>query len=146
MEFAVKRFEELTLEELYEILRLRVDVFVVEQDCPYPEIDGIDYDSIHVFSMENGRVTAYLRYYESDVCMRIGRVIAAERGKGHGKELMTKGIDLIRTTTDADRIVLGAQVVAMGFYESLGFRACSEPYDEDGIMHITMSLQLNKEK
>ncbi len=146
MEFSVKRFEELTLQELYEILRLRVDVFVVEQNCPYPEIDGVDYDSVHVFAMENGRVMAYLRYFESDGCMRIGRVITTERGKGHGRDLMLKGIDLIRENTDARRIVLGAQVVAMGFYESLGFEACSEPYDEDGIMHITMELSLNKEK
>ncbi len=138
MDFVVKRFAELSLTELYEILRLRVDVFVVEQNCPYPEIDGIDYDSVHVFAMENGRVTAYLRYFESEGCIRIGRVITAERGKGHGKELMMKGIELISRNTDARRIVLGAQVVAMGFYESLGFEACSDPYDEDGITHIIM--------
>lgn len=141
MELKVKTFSQLSNTELYAILKLRVDVFVVEQSCPYPEIDGRDEDSLHVWLEEDGEIMAYLRVLDRGVeseYVAIGRVIAARRRQGLGSEIMKAGIRVAQEHFHAEAIYLEGQVYAQGFYESLGFRQISEPYLEDNIPHIKM--------
>lgn len=141
MELKVKSFTQLSNTELYAILKLRVDVFVVEQACPYPEVDGRDEDSLHVWLEEDGEILAYLRVLDRGVeseYVAIGRVIAARRRQGLGSEIMKAGIRVAQEHFHAEAIYLEGQVYAQGFYESLGFRQISEPYLEDNIPHIKM--------
>lgn len=141
MELKVKTFAQLSNTELYAILKLRVDVFVVEQACPYPEIDGRDEGSLHVWLEEDGEILAYLRVLDRGVeseYVAIGRVIAARRRQGLGSEIMKAGIRVAQEHFHAEAIYLEGQVYAQGFYESLGFRQISEPYLEDNIPHIKM--------
>lgn len=141
MELKVKTFAQLSNTELYAILKLRVDVFVVEQACPYPEIDGRDEGSLHVWLEQDGEILAYLRVLDRGVeseYVSIGRVIAARRRQGLGSEIMKAGIRVAQEHFHAEAIYLEGQVYAQGFYESLGFRQISEPYLEDNIPHIKM--------
>ena len=138
---SVKHFTELGAEELYEILKLRVDVFVVEQSCPYPEIDGRDQDAWHVSLREGGRLFAYLRVLpRGEGEAAIGRVLAVERRRGFGTKVVEEGIRVAREKLGAGRIYLEAQTYARGLYEKLGFRPCGEEFLEDGIPHIPMEL------
>ncbi|WP_370943358.1 GNAT family N-acetyltransferase [Amycolatopsis sp. cg5] len=128
--------DRLTAAQLYEILRLRVDVFVVEQECPYPEIDGRDLlpTTQHLWTEGFG---SYLRVLaDPDGVSRIGRVVTAKfaRGKGLAGELMKAALDHIG---DADS-VLDSQTYAAGFYAKFGFVPEGEEFLEDGIPHITM--------
>ena len=137
MDFTVKHFSELTNEELYDILRLRVNVFVVEQECPYPEIDGNDSCAYHVFHRgEDGALDAYLRVLPQ------GGVISMKRRCGLGSELMRKGIEVAKEKFGADRLTIEAQTYARKFYEGVGFRQTSEEFLEDGIPHIEMQLEI----
>lgn len=142
MELIVKYFEELTVHELYEILRLRVSVFVVEQQCPYQEIDGLDQRSIHVFMTDAGKIQAYLRVVDRGVAGEawLGRVIAVKRRCGLGSRIMNAGIEIAKDRLHAQMIRVEAQTYAKPFYESLGFRQASEAFLEDGIPHIEMKL------
>ncbi|ORT99943.1 GCN5-related N-acetyltransferase [Anaerovibrio sp. JC8] len=136
-----KRFSELANIELYKILKLRVDVFVVEQKCPYKEIDDLDQDAIHVWYEEDGQIQAYLRVMDRGVeneHVSIGRVIAVKRRCGIGSRILTDGIEIAEKVFAADKIYLEAQVYAKGLYEKNGFKQVSEPYDIDGIPHIKM--------
>ena len=143
MELKVKRFDELSLDELYKILKLRVDVFVVEQQCPYGEIDGNDQEAIHVWYEDEERIIAYLRVMDKGVeseYTSIGRVIAMERRKGYGTGILKEGIEVARTYFKADSIYLEAQVYAKGLYEKCGFQAISDELVLDGIPHVRMIL------
>lgn len=145
MELCVKRFGELTKEELYAILKLRVSVFVVEQNCPYMELDDRDQAAIHVFLRENGEILAYLRVMDRGVnseYVSIGRVIAAKRRCGLGSAVLRAGIQTAEEKFGADRIYLEAQTYARGLYEKQGFRQSSKEFLEDGIPHIKMMLEL----
>lgn len=145
MEFVIKKYEELTVDELYEILKARINVFVVEQNCPYPELDDKDKRAYHVWLKENGIIKAYLRVLNAGVSYEeasIGRVLTTERGKGYGEKIFTKGIEIAREKLNADKIRIGAQLYAKGFYERFGFRQISDKYLEDGIYHIEMILEL----
>lgn len=138
-------FEELSGTELYEIIKLRVDVFVVEQKCPYPELDNLDQRCLHLAYRENGKVLAYARLVPAGVkydIPSIGRVIVQPdaRGRGLAKLLVAKCIDVIRSEWDAQEIQLQGQVYLQNFYQSFGFEPISEIYDEDGIPHIDMKL------
>ena len=145
MELKIKRFGELSNSELYAIMKLRVDVFVVEQRCAYAELDGRDQAALHVFLQDGGEVAAYLRvlprgaYFEDAAA--IGRVIAARRGEGLGAEILRAGIEAARSLTGGERIRIEAQSYAMGFYERAGFTRCSDEFDEDGIPHVQMVLE-----
>ncbi len=144
MQVYVKAFEELSPAELYAILRLRVEVFMLEQKCLYPDLDGLDRQALHVWLSEDGELAAYLRLLPRGVRsedVMIGRVIAVRRGCGLGAQVMREGIRAARERLGADRICLEAQVYAQGFYEKLGFRRVSEPFDEDGIPHVKMLLE-----
>ena len=144
-EIVCKSFHELTVDELYDILSLRVDVFVVEQKCAYRELDDIDKKAMHVFMMEDGKIVSYLRYFkgEGDV-IQIGRVVSRIRKHGYASAVLAKAIAQIKEMPGISAIVLEAQVYAVTFYEKTGFVVVSEPFDEDGIMHVRMERTLNQ--
>ena len=137
-----KTFHELTVDELYELLRVRSDVFVVEQDCVYQDLDCDDQKSIHLWLTDGDKVVALCRVCPAGTHMEeisIGRVITTERGKGYGKRIMLEGIKAARQFFNAKRIDLEAQEYARGFYKQVGFRQSSEPFILDGIPHIRMT-------
>ncbi|GAA1991679.1 GNAT family N-acetyltransferase [Amycolatopsis minnesotensis] len=139
MSLLERRGPELTAEQLYEILRLRSQVFVVEQESLYADIDGRDLvaDTRHLWFAGPSGVDSYLRVLaEPDGGARIGRVVtaAAARGRGLAGKLMEAALDLVGSAP----CVLDSQVYAQGFYAKFGFVAEGEPFDEDGIDHITM--------
>lgn len=143
MELHVKRFDELSAAELYAILKLRVEVFMLEQRCLYPELDGLDRDALHVWLSDNDGVAAYLRILGRGMrseYVTIGRVIAVRRRGGLGTQVMREGIRAARERLGADSIYVEAQTYAQHFYGRLGFRRISEPFDEDGISHVKMLL------
>ena len=143
MNLHIKTFEQLSSTELYEILKARSAVFVVEQTCPYQDIDGGDYESLHVYLEEEGKILAYLRCYEQDEhTVRIGRVLTMERGKGLGRPLMEAGIQAVREHYKANSVYIEAQCYAIGFYNKFGFEVCGEEFLEDGIPHVPMTLDL----
>lgn len=144
MNLNVKYFEELTTKELYEILKSRAEIFVVEQDCIYQDLDGIDYRSLHVFYEEDGSVIAYLRAYEKEdepEVVQVGRVLTLEHGKGLGAKILKEGIEIIQKKMRPQSIYIEAQCYAIGFYEREGFQVCSESFLEDGIPHVQMRLE-----
>jgi ElaA protein len=141
MKLCIKRFYELSVEELYAILKLRVNVFVVEQNCPYPELDDRDQEAVHVWLEDMNGIHAYLRIMDRGVeseHVSIGRVIAAERHKGLGTRILSEGARIAKDMFQADTIYLEAQVYAIPFYQSLGFEVVSEEFLEDGIPHVKM--------
>lgn len=148
MELIVKRFEELTVEELYEILRIRVAVFVVEQQCPYQELDDRDRQSFHVYLKDDDGILAYLRVVDRGVSfdeVSIGRVIALKRRCGLGSKILSEGIRVAKHRLKAEVIRIEAQTYAKALYEKQGFRQVSEEFLEDGIPHIQMVLTCNAE-
>jgi len=143
MELIVKQYEELTRDELYEILMLRVQVFVVDQTCPYLEVDGRDQKSWHVYLRDESGIQAYLRVLEKGAAfdeVAIGRVIARKRRQGLGTRILQEGIKVARERLGADCIVLEAQTYCRGLYEKQGFRQTSEEFLDEGIPHIKMQL------
>ena len=136
-----KWFRELTAGELYEILRSRSEIFVVEQKCIYQDLDGMDDKALHVFCEEDGRVTACLRAFMRDAeTAQMGRVLTLKHGTGLGGELLKRGVREIRERMEPKRIYIEAQTYAIGYYEREGFRVCSEEFPEDGIPHVRMIL------
>ena len=139
-----KSFQELTTDELYELLRVRSEVFVVEQNCVYQDMDGDDQKSIHLWLTVNGKVVALARVCPAGTHMKeisIGRVITTERGKGYGKKIMLQAIEAATEHFGATLIDIEAQEYAKGFYESVGFRQSSETFMLDGIPHIKMTYR-----
>ena len=145
MELRIKRFQELTAEELYSILRLRVGVFVVEQQCPYQELDGLDLDALHIWLEDEEGIKAYLRVLgkgaESEYCA-IGRVIAVKRRCGLGSRIMREGVKAARDIFGAQEVYLEAQSYVRNFYERQGFVTISDEFLLDGIPHIKMLLKI----
>ena len=143
MELHVKQFSELTTEELYRLLLLRVSVFVVEQNCPYMELDYRDQDALHVWFEDQDGIRAYLRILDAGAVseyVTIGRVIAVKRRCGMGSRILSEGIRIAKEALGAEKIYVEAQVYAKGMYEKLGFRQISEEFLEDGIPHVKMLL------
>ena len=143
MQLYRKRFQELTTDELYRILKLRIDVFVVEQNCPYPETDDLDRDAIHVWMEDENGILAYLRVMDKGVeneYASIGRVIAVKRRCGLGSQILSEGIRAARDFFQAESIYLEAQAYAKEFYEKAGFRQISDVFLLDGIPHIKMLM------
>ncbi len=141
MEVRVKRYADLTRDELYEIIRLRIAVFVVEQNCPYMELDGRDREAMHVWLQDEDGIAAYLRVMDRGVeseHVSIGRVVSAKRRCGLGSRLLAEGIRVARECFGACSIYLEAQVYARPFYEKQGFHQVSGEFLEDGIPHIRM--------
>jgi ElaA protein len=137
-----KEFYQLTLAELYELLRVRSEVFVVEQNCAYQDLDGDDQQAIHLWMTVEGRVVALARVCPAGTHMKevsIGRVITTERGKGYGREIMLRAIEAAVSHFNAQLIDIEAQEYARGFYERVGFQQSSDPFILDGIPHIKMT-------
>lgn len=148
MDLVIKQFEELSTDELYEILKARVAVFVVEQNCAYQEIDNKDRYSYHIFLKDDTGVKAYLRVIDKGVSFEevsIGRVLTLKRGCGLGSKILAEGIKAAKERMNADRIKIEAQTYAKGFYAKAGFKQVSEEFLEDGIPHIQMVLELSDE-
>lgn len=139
-----RTFTQLTHAELYALLKLRVDVFVVEQRCPYPEIDGQDEEAMHVLGHADGVLVAYARILppHADGAPHIGRVVVHgdHRGKGLGVQVMNEALRSLRNTYGNVAVVVSAQAHLQRFYEDLGFERISPEYDWDGIPHIDMRL------
>ena len=143
MEWKVKHYNDLKKDTLYNILKERVEVFVVEQECPYPEIDGKDKKSYHLWAEDNNEIIAYTRIIPKGVAYEessLGRVLVKmnQRGRGLGRKLMNKSIDFITKELDENEIRISAQERLCDFYVSLGFEKVSEMYLEDEIPHIEM--------
>ena len=145
----LKSFDEFTTQELYGVLRLRVDVFVVEQACPYGELDGKDLDgeTRHLWAVdEAGEVAAYLRLLPPGLSFpdaaSMGRVVVApaHRGCGLSHELVDRGLGALADAWPGKAVTIGAQEYLTSFYESHGFKVVSPGYLEDGIPHVDMTL------
>ncbi len=137
-----KPFHQLTTDELYELLRVRSEVFVVEQNCVYQDLDGDDRKAIHLWLTQAGKTIALARVCPAGTHMTeisIGRVITTERGKGYGKEIMLHAIDAASEHFGATLIDIEAQEYAKGFYESVGLKQSSGTFMLDGIPHIKMT-------
>ncbi len=143
MKILVKKFEELRLHELYEVLQLRSEVFVVEQDCVYQDIDGKDEKALHVLGYEEEKLVAYTRIFPPGIYFKeaaIGRVVVREsdRKNKFGHEILKASIEAIENNFQTRNIKLSAQTYLTKFYESHGFTKTGEGYLEDGIPHIAM--------
>lgn len=143
MNFRVKKFQELTTSELYEILQLRSEVFVVEQNCVYQDIDGKDQKALHVIGIKEGKIIAYTRLFNGGEYFNtpsFGRVIIkeTERKYGYGHDLVKASIEAVVNNYKETKITISAQTYLKKFYESHGFEKVGEDYLEDGIPHIKM--------
>ncbi len=146
MDWEFKSFEQLSIDDLYDFLKLRVDVFVVEQACPYPELDEKDRDpgTLHLLGRDTeGTLSAYLRILPPGLSYKdvsLGRVVVSNenRGKGISKYMMKMALQKIDEKWPKQDIQIGAQVYLKNFYESLEFITVSDSYLEDGIPHIDM--------
>lgn len=143
MNFTLKTFDQLTNTELYNILQERTNVFVVEQNCPYPEVDGKDAQSYHLYKEENGEIIAYLRILPPGVSyaeLSIGRVLVKKeyRGQKLAHELMVRALQFIADELNETTVKIQAQDYLRNFYSSFGFEAISEVYLDDGIPHVDM--------
>ena len=143
LEIKTKPFQDLTTQELYDLLQLRSEVFVVEQDCVYQDVDGKDQKALHVIGIKEGKIIAYTRLFNSGQYFdtpSIGRVVVKdiERKYGYGHDLIKASIQAIVDNYSESRITISAQTYLKKFYESHGFKKVGEEYLEDGIPHIKM--------
>lgn len=147
MNLIVKTFQELNTKELYEILKARSQIFGVEQQTVYQDLDDIDYNAMHFFFMENDKVIAYLRaFYKDDNhdIVQVGRVLTVVHGKGFGRKLYEKSIPVILEKMPTKKLFMNAQKQAAGFYEKLGFKIISEEFIEKGVPHVFMELEIEE--
>lgn len=145
MELIVKHFSELSVEELFEIYKLRVSVFVVEQKCFYQEVDDADLSAYHLWLKDEDGIEAYARVLPQGITFStasIGRVIAVKRRCGFGNKIVEAAINVAKNNFQADKITIEAQSYARSLYEKYGFKQISEEFLEDGIPHIQMQLSL----
>ena len=145
MRWINKKFEALSPDELYAILRLRNEVFAVEQNCVYPDTDNKDQPAVHLMGWQDNNLVAYTRIIPAGIAYSepsIGRVVTALsiRRSGIGRELMQRSLDLLFSLYGKQPVRIGAQLYLQDFYASLGFRPTGEIYLEDGIQHIEMVL------
>ncbi|MNJ94128.1 putative acyltransferase [compost metagenome] len=141
--YEIKSFKELSTKDLYEILKLRNEVFIVEQECAYLDLDGKDEQSYHLMCFVNGNLAGYTRLLPQGISYgeaAIGRVVIGKdyRGLKLGRKLMEKSIQACENLFGTKIIRIGAQVYLTDFYRSLGFSESGQPYDEDGIAHVEM--------
>jgi ElaA protein len=143
LEIKLKTFKELSTEELYDLLQLRSQIFVVEQDCVYQDLDGKDQKALHVLGYKNGEIIAYTRVFKPGDYFKeasIGRVVVKENERQHkyGYAVMSASIDAIKTHYKETFIRISAQIYLRKFYGNLEFKEVGEEYLEDGIPHINM--------
>ena len=146
MNIQVIEFKQLSLEQLYEILRLRQEVFIVEQECPYLDADDYDQNARHMVGTVDGELVAYARILDPDATFQgfssIGRIITkkSQRGKGYGKKIIDESSALCKRLFPDHNIKIGAQTYLLDYYQSFGFQPVGEKYLEDGIEHQEMVL------
>lgn len=148
MDFFAKRFDELNTKELYEILKSRSGIFVMEQNIRYQDMDDVDYKSLHCFLFDDGKIYAYLRaFYVDESCgiVKVGRVLTLHHGIGTGRKLLENSIQAIRQKMNCKKICLDAQKHAAGFYKKFGFKEVSGDFLEEGIVHVAMELEMQAE-
>ena len=143
LDISAKTFQQLSLNELYYILQLRSEVFVVEQDCVYQDVDGKDQKALHIIGKKGDKIVGYTRVFKPGDYFKessIGRVVVSkkERHLKHGEQLMKASIEAIEANFNTKEIKLSAQKYLEKFYNNLGFITEGEPYLEDGIPHIAM--------
>lgn len=141
VEFVSKKFYELNLDELYMILRIRSEVFIVEQDCVYQDLDDMDQGAIHLWMKVDGDVVGYARVLDAHTYLdevAVGRVITLERGRGYGLMIFREAMKIAVSAFGASRIKIRAQLQAEKFYEKSGFHRCCEPFMYEGLMHLDM--------
>ena len=145
MKLKIKNFDELTTTELYEIIRARSEIFLLEQNIICQDLDRVDYTSLHCFLEEDGAVAAYLRAFAVDGSsntVKIGRVLSITHGIGLGTKIMKEAIPEIKKVFNCKKIVVNAQKHAQGFYENLGFKVVSGEFLEENVIHVKMELEL----
>ncbi len=143
LDIYIKSFNELSLEELYYLLQLRSEVFVVEQDCVYQDVDGKDQKALHIIGKKDNVIIAYTRIFKQGDYFKeasIGRVVVSEKARHlkYGHQLMVASIKVIENSFHTKEIKLSAQKYLEKFYNNLGFKTIGKPYLEDGIPHIAM--------
>ena len=146
IQWTIKSFENLSVNELYDILKLRSEIFVVEQNCVYLDIDGKDKQALHLFGEFKGKIVGYSRLFKPGITFdnaSIGRVVvdANYRDRKWGHDLMREAIAGIKHHFGESQITIGAQLYLKKFYESHGFVQTSEMYLEDDIPHIEMKRE-----
>lgn len=139
----IKTFEEFTVTELYAVLKARIDVFVIEQNCPYPDLDNYDQKAVHIWAEEYGQVLAYCRVFDKGIKYEetsIGRVLTTElaRGKSLGKQLIQYAVETIENRFHTPEIRISAQDYLLRFYSGFGFEDTGNKYLEDDIPHTEM--------
>ena len=145
VKIVVKKFNDLSLKELYSLLQLRSEVFVVEQECVYQDIDEKDYKSLHVILKKGNKIIAYTRLFNKGQYFKeasIGRVVVVKnlRHLNYGSEIMRVSIKAIQEHFNTNKIKISAQLYLEDFYNSFGFKTIGKSYLEDGIPHIEMKL------
>lgn len=141
------QFQQLEQQQLYDLLKLRQDIFILEQQCLYPDIDDLDPKCLHLLGYEHQHLVAYLRLIPAEFHqpgnISFGRIISVgtRRGTGVGIALMQQAMNYVVTNYPQQDIEIGAQSHLQAFYEKFGFKRISEPYDDDGIMHIKMLFE-----
>lgn len=143
LNIVVKPFETLTTQELYSVLQLRSEIFVVEQNCVYQDMDNKDQKALHVLGYKNGKIVAYTRIFKPGDYFEyasIGRVIVSQKERKHsyGNDIMNASIKAVKDYFNETNIMIGAQCYLKRFYNKLGFKEVGEEYLEDGIPHIHM--------
>ncbi|WP_323702675.1 GNAT family N-acetyltransferase [Mammaliicoccus sp. Dog046] len=144
MEYVIKKTDDLSPAELVQVFQMRTKVFVVEQSCPYQEVDELDFEAIHIIFKDNEKIVAYLRVIEVDNVIHIGRVLVDPNYRRHsyGKKIVAYAIDYVKENLETNKIIISAQSRLIDFYSAFGFNAISEVYLEDDIPHIDMELKL----
>jgi ElaA protein len=146
MKLNSKNFNELTTTELYQILQLRFNVFVLEQQSLYDEFDNKDFEAQHIFFSEDSKIVSYIRVFKKDSNTgTFGRVVVTKeyRGKNLGYEIVQEGIKYLLEDLASKSIDIEAQQYLKKFYEKVGFVQVSDPYDDCGVMHIDMTLSIS---
>lgn len=145
MDYFAKAFTELTTSEVYEIIKARQLIFLLEQNITCLDLDGVDYHSLHCYISDGQQIQAYLRAFPSqdhENTVTIGRVLTLHHGKGLGKELIKQSIPRIKNTFGCSKINLHSQKSAAEFYKKMGFKSVSGEFMEAGIAHVMMEMEL----
>ena len=141
MKLITKYFDELSARELYEIVRARQEIFLMEQRIVCRDFDGVDYNALHCFLWENNKVVAYMRAFMQDGEIRLGRFLTVRHGEGLGRRLMELSLPIVKASFNCDKISFHAQKHAEGFYLKLGFKTVSDVFLEEGIEHVLMRYE-----
>ncbi|MDR6405111.1 MULTISPECIES: GNAT family N-acetyltransferase [Chryseobacterium] len=139
----IKTFDEFTVPELYAVLKARIDVFVIEQNCPYPDLDNYDQKAVHIWAEEDGKILANCRIFDKGIKYEeasLGRVLTtdAARGKNIGRQLMKYAVETIKNRFHTSEIRISAQDYLLKFYSEFGFEDTGKKYLEDDIPHTEM--------